>query len=545
MMGGRGWTREGRIFLGLMAASAASVGGIGGLGAQEVEETRVLAIVDYVAGTDFYLAVGTEQGVRESDTLPVYDGQGEERRLLGTFYIVSATGRRSVANVLGEPFEVERGALVYLGVPPDRVPSAQEAGAAAEVDPALGPARGPEGDRAQAPPALPPRFHGRVSLDYDAYRTTTRWGEGPDAEDTRSFNTPTFRLQTRGRNLPGGLALGVGMRISHRMSSDDVVQPVTSTRIYQIDLEKRFDVVPLEMHLGRFNSRFEEFSGFWDGLLLRLGPEAFGGGVAVGFEPRWSNEGFGTDRPKVLGFVDFRAGGDGLSYSGAFSFLGIRPRNELPDRTSLGLTQRLRFGRVWIHQRLEVDRDPAGTQWEVSRVQLDGSMRLVAGLEAYAGWRRWRYLPLWSPGAELGPVENRGHAGLSYWGRSGGGSVDLSLDRPQEGDGGRTVSGSFYLVRTPVPGIGFGSSASYWTRADDSSFLVSPEIRASVGPFTLRGGHRFYRIQIRGGKSTTQFSDLSLTVPVGGGVFIRVRGSTQWGGDLSSDRLYASIWKGF
>lgn len=544
-MGGRRWTREGRIFLGLMVTAAASVGGIGGLGAQEVEETRVLAIVDYVAGTDFYLAVGTEQGIREADTLPVYDGPGGGGELLGTFVIVSASARRSVANVLGESMDVERGATIYLGVPADRATPAREAGEAAGPDPALGAAGTPEGDRLQAPPALPPRFHGRVSLDYDVYRTTTRWGEGPDAEQTRSFNTPTFRLQTRGRNLPGGFALGVGMRLSHRMSSDDIVQPVTSTRIYQLDVEKRFDAMPLEMHLGRFSSPFDEFSGFWDGLLLRVGPEGLGAGVAVGFEPRWSNEGFGTDRPKALGFVDFRAEGQRARYSGAFSFLGIRPRDGLPDRTSLGLSQRLRFGRVWIHQRLEVDRDLEGTGWDLSRIQVDGSLQLVGGLEAFAGWRRWRYLPLWSPGAELGPVENRGHAGLSFWGRAGGGSVDLALDRPQEGEGGRTVSGSFYLVRTPIPGIGVGGSTSYWTRADDSSLLISPEIRASLGPLTLRGGHRFYRILVRDDESTTQFSDLSLTFPLGGGVFLRVRGSTQWGGDLSSNRLFASIWKGF
>ncbi len=545
MMTWKRWARTGWCVLLVTGGVLTSGWGSGQLGAQQVDEARVLAVVDYVAGTDFYLSVGTEQGVRESDTLPVYDGEGEEGKLLGTFYVLSATGRRSVANVIGEPFAVERGGVLYLGIPADRIPVDIE-GREGEEEAPVGAAEAVSGeDRTAGPPPPPTRFHGRVSLDYDAYRTTTRWGEGPEAEETRSFNTPTFRLQTRGRNLPGGFGLGVGMRLSHRMSSDDIVQPVTSTRVYQLDLEKRFDAVPLEMHLGRFNSSFEEFSGFWDGLLLRVGPEGLGAGVAVGFEPRWSNEGFGTDRPKAMGFVDFRTGRGQKSYSGSLGFFGIRPRNGLPDRTSFGLSQRLRVGRAWIHQRLEVDRDPSGSGWDITRIQVDGSLGLVGGLEAFAGWRRWRYLPLWSPGAELGPVENRGHVGLSLWGRAGGASVDLSLDRPQEGEGGRTVSGSFYLVRTPIPGIGIGGSASYWTRADDSSFLVSPELRASAGPFTLRGGHRFYRILTRGDEVTTQFSDVSLTFPLGGGLSFRIQGSTQWGGDLSSNRIYASIWKGF
>ena len=516
-----------------------------GVAAQEVPEARVLTVVDYLAGADLYLAVGTDHGVRASDTLPVYDGEEEGARLLGFFHILSATDKRSVANILGEAFPLERGTLIYLGIPGERMaelggpgyPGAVAGLAAAGGEPA-------EVEEARLPPP-PFRLHGRVSLDYDAFRTVTRWGEDLEEEEIRSFQTPTFRLQARGQNLPGGFNLGTGIRISHRMSSDDLVQPVTSTRFYQLDLEKRFDRVPLEMHLGRFSSPYDEFSGYWDGLLLRVGPEALGAGVAVGFEPRWSNEGFGTERPKLSGFVDFDARGERMAYSGAVSFLGIRPRDDLPDRTSLGLSQRFRVGRAWIHNRVEVDRDEAASEWNLTRLQLDGSLTLVGGLGAFAGWRRWRSLPLWNPGAVLGPQEDRGHVGLSYWGGVGGGSVDLSVNRPEEGEGGRAVSGSLYFTRTPIRGFGIGASASRWSRGEDSSLLLSPEIRLAVGPMSFRGAYRYYDNVRSVGEQKTHFTDGSLTFPLGGGAFLRVQGSTQWGGDLSSNRLFASIWKGF
>lgn len=534
----------------LYAASLAGVvGGVAGgaraLTAQEVPEARVLAVVDYVAGSDLYLAVGTDHGVRPSDTVSVYDGEEEGALRLGFFLIVSATSRRSVANILGEPFPVERGSQLYVGLPLDRVREVSEADTLSEVlgtEAGAGPGVARGASDAERGPTI---FHGRVSADYESFRTVTRWGEDAQAESARTFSTPTFRLQAQGRNLPGGFSLGTGIRVSHRMSSDSIVQPVTSTRIYQLDLEKRFQQVPLELHLGRFYSPFDDLSGFWDGLLLRVGPDALGAGVAVGFEPRWSNEGFGSDRPKMSGFLDFDVGGETLDYSGSLTFLGIRPRDGLRDRTAVGLSQRVRVGRAWLRQRLEVDRDPSGSEWNLTRIQLEGSLALVGGVEAFGGWRRWRYVPLWTQDAPLGPLENRGRIGLSYWGRVGGGSVDLSLDRPEEGEGGRTLSGSFYLTRTFLPGLGVGGSASHWSRGEDVSLFLAPEVRLSVGRAALRGAYRFYRTTIRSEEITTHFGDASLTIPMGGGAYLRLQGSTQWGGDLSSNRLFASIWKGF
>ena len=392
--------------------------------------------MDYVAGVDIYLAAGTDHGPRLSDTLQVFDGEGSGADLLGLLYIISATPKRSVANVVGEAFSVERGASLYLGIPSERLREIEQRDSAAAIPRNQPETVGAEPEQEPDPPPPPINIHGRVSLDFNALRTTTRWGEGPDAQGERSFNTPTFRLQARAQNLPGGFKLGTGIRLAHRMSTDSIVRPVTSTRLYQLDLEKSFDRIPLELHLGRFYNPFEEFSGFWDGMLFRLGPRAFGAGVAIGFEPKLSNEGFSSQRPKVSGFVDFDARGETMGYSGSISFLGIRPQDGFPERTMVGLSQRIRIGQAWIHNRIQADRDPAGSDWNITRIQVDGSLNLGGGLSGFAGWRRWRAVPLWEEAAVLGPQEDRGHFGLSYWGTGGGGSVDLSVSRPEEGESG-------------------------------------------------------------------------------------------------------------
>jgi len=534
----------GNVILGAIGLELA-IGSGADLAAQEVSEVRILAVVDYVAGDDVYLAAGTDHGPRAADTLRFFDGAGSGAEFLGFLHIVSATLKRSVANVIGEPFPVEKGAALYLVVPSERLREIEQRDSAKALPGNPTNSESAEPEQEASPPPLPIVIHGRASLDFNALRTITRWGEGPGAQEERSFNTPTFRLHARAQNIPGGFELETGVRIAHRMSTDSIVQPVTSTRLYQFDLEKTFDRIPLELHLGRFYNRFEEFSGFWDGMLLRFGPRALGGGVAIGFEPKLSNEGFSSQRPKVSGFVDFDTRGETLGYSGSLSFLGIRPQDGFPERTMVGLSQRIRIGQAWIHNRIQADRDPAGSDWNITRIQVDGSLNLGGGLSGFAGWRRWRAVPLWEAAAVLGPQEDRGHFGFSYWGAGGGGSLNLSVSRPEEGESGRTLSGSFHLTKTPIPGVGLGGAASYWSRGDEESLMVAPEIRLSAGRFDLRGTYRRYASSTFAEKTTTQFTDVGLSLPLGGGAYLRLQGSKQFGGDLSSTRLFASLWKSF
>lgn len=519
--------------------------------AQEEPETRVLTVVDYVSDNDVYLAAGSDHGLRVGDTLPAYDGEGEGADFLGVFTILSANERRSVATFTETPFTVARADLLYLGLPralvEARTSSLREVpGVEADVstDAEQTPAT-PADSTPQPEPRPPLQIKGRISLDMDALQTTTRWGESPGEEASRMFSTPTFRLQARAQDLPGGMRLGTSMRLSHRTSTDDLVRPTTSLRFYQFDLEKNFERVPVQLHLGRFHNPFDDYSGYWDGLMVHLGEAGLGAGVAVGFEPELWNEGPSTERPKVSGFVDYDARGQEAEYSGVFSFHTLRPKNDSPDRTYLGLSQRVRLGSAWIRQRLQVDQSLDGADWTVTRLQLDASLSLSGGLSAHGGWRRWRpYYPV-LPTDRVGPRRDRASFGLSYWASGGGLSADVSLDRPEVGEESRTVSSSFFLRRTPLFGLGFSGMASYWTRGERSSVLLSPEVRRAFGIVEVRGAYRFYETSSGFGEIRHQSADMAISLRLGTGLSVRVQGFVQWGGDLTSNRILASLWKSF
>jgi len=335
------------------------------------------------------------------------------------------------------------------------------------------------------------------------------------------------------------------MRLSHRTSPDGTIQPSTSARFYQFDLEKRFEAVPLQLHLGRFHNPFDVYSGYWDGMMVHYGEDGLGGGVAVGYEPALWNEGISTDKPKMSGFLDYNARGDAAEYSGAVSFHTMRPLTDLPDRTYLGLSQRLRLGSAWIRQRLQVDRSPSGSDWTLTRLQVDASLPLSGSLSAHGGWRRWRAASPVLLINRLAPQHDRANVGLSFWAAGGGFSADFSLDRPEAGEQARTVSSSLYLRRTPLLGLGFSGMASYWTRGANSSLLLAPEVRRAIGAGEIRGTYRFYQMTGDFIENRSHFADMAITFPIGAGVSARLQGFVQWGDDLSSNRILASLWKSF
>lgn len=519
---------------------------------QEQPEAKILAVVDYVSGVEVYLSAGTEQGIQVGDTLSVYDGDGAGGDFLGTILILSVTERRLVASLVGPSFTPERADILYLGIPRSVLEqrlqemAAQYDSVAASVsaEEPQGQESGPAGpgERETGPPI---QIRGRASLDMDALQTTTRWGESPEEELQRTFSTPTFRLQARLQNLPGGFRLGTNLRLSHRTSPDDAIQPVTSLRFYQFDLEKRFEAVPAQLHLGRFHNPFDDYSGYWDGMMVHVGEDGLGAGAALGFEPELWNEGVSTDRPKVSGFVDYTARGETAEYSGAVSFSALRPRIEEPERTYLATTQRIRLGDAWIRQRLRFDRSPDGGDWTMTRLQVDATLPLSKTLSIQGGWRRWRPYDSGIPDEVFGASHDRATVGLSLWTLGGGITADVSLDRPEGGGEARTVSSSFFLRRTPLLGLGFSGMASYWKRGESTSLILSPEIRRDFGRGQIRAGYRYYATDTGLGEIRTHYSDLSVAFPIAGALYARFGGFVQWGDNFSSNRVLASLWKSF
>jgi hypothetical protein len=119
------------------------------------------------------------------------------------------------------------------------------------------------------------------------------------------------------------------------------------------------------------------------------------------------------------------------------------------------------------------------------------------------------------------------------------------MDRPELREEARTVSSSFYLRHTPLLGLGFSGTASYWTRGKESALFLSPEVRREFGRVEVRGAYRFYETSNDFGEIRHQTADMAITFPLGGGFSARFQGFVQWGENLSSNRILASLWKSF
>ncbi|HSC59522.1 MAG TPA: hypothetical protein VLC11_08150, partial [Gemmatimonadales bacterium] len=261
-------------------------------------------VVQYVAGDNVYLGAGTDAGVRQGDTLLVRRVPGGDAA--GPLLVVTSTSSRAVVAFLGAPYSLTRGDSLAV------VMRHSTLAVTAAPPPALAvPLPG-----AAAPPAPQRRSalrsDGSLSLDLDLMQTrTTGLGVAPE-QVTRNFTTPSIGLRYRVQGMPGGWELSTSVRATQRSSTGGVVDPATLVQVYEAALVRRTRTS--EVKLGRFFDPYESFSGYWDGVMLHRGTEAFGVGVLAGFEPDRGNGGFQSTDPKVGAVVHGRTGGTAVRY---------------------------------------------------------------------------------------------------------------------------------------------------------------------------------------------------------------------------------------
>jgi hypothetical protein len=277
------------------------------IAAQEVVADWIEADVVGIAGSDFYVSVGTNAGLRTNAVyevrLPGLDGA------TGKVTVLQAGAERSALTFADAPFAITRGAHVGL-----RLLQA-----------------GPPTDEARVAPAVPsqgaapatrytttgPEVHGSFGASYQARSTTTEWESvGLPAVD-RTFTTPSAWLNLTVAQLPGGFRLRVNARATHRGSTDDLIQPAGLARVYAAQLSGRVGIV--DLGIGRGFNPYDASSGYLDGIYLRAG-RTLGIGASVGYEPERSNGAFSTEVPKTTVFADFAHRSPSVRYSTVASF---------------------------------------------------------------------------------------------------------------------------------------------------------------------------------------------------------------------------------
>ena len=501
-------------------------------GRAPAQERRVPVAVDYLAGSDVYVALGSRAGLAEGDTLAAYPGASGERR--GMLLARVVTVRRTVLSFVGARFDVAVGDTLWLGLL--RPPPVEAKAPRGEPQTEQGRHAVTDAPRSPARTGQAPQLDGQLALELDALQTTLAAG------DARHYTTPTFRLHAMASDLPGGLRMAANLRASRWPAPGG--HSAVVLRAYEANIEKTFATLPLRLQAGRFSTPLEPYGGYWDGLLARVGGERFGIGAATGFLPRRADEGFSTDVVRASAFADYHARGDALRYDAVLGLHALRPRDAFADQTFVGLSQRLRWRELLLSQSLQIDREVDGS-WLVSGVQLAAALPISRGLVARTGLSRFR--PAELDGESPLPTfqRDRGSFGLGWYG--GWLSLNADVTATRRADG-RTTSGYTALLFVPRTLAGFGVSASA-SRSDSDIFrssLLMGELSRRVGNLHARLGLRTTRFEGLVAAEQNTGADLTLNIPLSGRTRLLLRSESWWGDAAGSrQRLFTSLTTGF
>jgi len=497
------------------------------------QESGIPVLVDQIAGTNIYIRAGTADGIAVSDTLNVYDESGE--RHLGALLVVSATSTRAVVTFVGEPFSLTRGATVLVAL--ESLAAVPDAPEPAEIP--------QQAARAARAPRYQPLVSGRLSLEFNALETTTRWMSNEETSVDRSFATPAIGLRMAVSHLPGDLEFTANMRGAYRYSSNDLVDPAQSVRVYQLSLVKSFSEVPFQFQAGRFYNRFETFSGYWDGLLLHYGERGLGFGVAAGFQPERANEKFSTALPKYAAFVDFNRVGESFSYYTDVSFHRMKPSSDLDSRMFLGWSQRLIMGRARLSSDLQVDRNSETGRWMVTRLHAGGSVPIVGRLSLHARYA-FDEPQLQLDGIELLSLRRQqGNAGLSYWARGGSLNLDITANQFEDRDLTYTLSASFGLNETRILGLGFHGAGSYWTFESTKAVNLVGGLDRRFGRVQASVTYQLYRTETAVDAFSTHNVDLGLVLPLARRLYSTIQARLQRGENQTANSIFVNLWMSF
>jgi len=515
-----------------MLVALAAVGLTGRL---EAQQGRIPASVDYLAGGDIYLGIGSDQGIAANDTLVVSGSVDGDP--LGRFVVVSATATRAVVGFLGTPFPVTRGTTLYV-----TVASARRAPVAAAAQPA------PVGPPARRPAAGPgPSVHGRLGVQADAFESTTLWQSNQVESVTRRFATPSVSLRAVVADLPGGFSLATNLRGVYRYSEPDLIDPTATAHVYEASITKTFKGAPVIIQAGRFNNRYSSFSGFWDGVLLRVGGRGLGVGLVTGFEPDRGDASFSTDFLKGGAFATYEAGTGPVHYATSLSANQVRPSAALglPDHTYGTWSQYLRVGRFRLGNDIQVDRDPEQASWAISRLNANVSIPLVPGLEVHGRVSMFQPYQIWLTSNVMPFRRDQANVGLFLFGRAGGAGADFTVSRLAGGVNSYTYSASLSLLRTPILGLDWSASGSYWMQTDFQTLFATGGLARSFGRAQARASYQLYRSTTASATSLSHEVDAGLSFPLARTVTAMLQGRIQRGANLRTNGLFAGLWTSF
>ena len=492
------------------------------------QESRRPIVVTEIAGANLYLSDGADAGIATGDTLQVFGDRNGE--YLGAFVVVAATATRSVVVFAGSPFAVTRGVELWIA------PAGERVGAVAA-------ASQPErrtGDR-QGRSA---RVRGRFSLDFSGLQSTTRWLSNEWQETERTFATPSASLRLVASDLPGGLTFRTSARGSFRYADPGIIDPEAALHVYEFSVGNTPGTAPVSFTAGRFTGP-EIYSGFWDGLLVRVGGSRAGIGAAAGFQPRRYEQAPSGDLPKYAVFGDLTLGSRAIRSRTDLVFLHMLPAGDaMPNVMTAGWSQLLAIHGVRLSGDVQFDRASGADQWHLARLQVTGLVPLARGVYVRGRFDRSQPIQLVPVGGDAF-MRDRASLGLGLAGRAGSLTLDAGASRFAEGRWSHSYGGSFSLTRLGLLGLGAYGSGSYWVLLGGTSIRAVAGLNRPLGAGSLRGGYEFARNEQYGPVVITHAGVLGVTLPLARALGVSMQGRMQWGETLRSNALYVSLWRSF
>ena len=444
--------------------------------------------VTYRSATSVYVSAGRAAGIAVGDRLAVTD-RGQTVAELEVAFVAEHS---SSCRILKETRAVTVGdRVVSLRGGGPRPESSPVPALAASPPPARAPGAPPAtlAVRAAAPIA---RVSGSASIGWSNFRDGT--ASGRHVEERMARYGFSFREV-------GGRPLELVVRGSNRQALRDDIRTTVlphderRDRLYEASLAWMPPGRPFSARAGRLGAYPFTTLGYLDGVLGELRPT---GAVQIGA--------FGGRRPdaedagtpggaKYGGFVRLAPRSGPVAYDFVLSGVAERAGSEA-SRAYIGQEGHVRTGRLWVHQRLEIDlnrgwrQDRAGRAAQLSDAHVRVSWRPSPARSLTASYERRRNF--WTASNRSAPVSlfddgvhQTVRADVAF-ARAGGTGTWLGASvRTREGDGRQAFAAHAGARTTSLWSLTTSAEASVYQTLYTRGVLAT--LRAGRH---LRGGHR-------------------------------------------------------
>lgn len=510
----------------------------------KAQQQEITTRVSSIAGSVIYLTSGSNDGISNGDTLYVY----LEEDFLGALIVQNVASESLASEFAAQPFPITRGQTLILRIdkPPETEMVREEAPAGVTAqDKSILEESGTGASSARGGFNNGPRVSGRIQMGGTALSTQTKWSSLQNDKTNRLFLTPNTHLSTYISNLPGGLGLDASISYSYRYSNRSSISPSHYARFYRLNIEKTFDTIPLSITAGRFYNRYEIFSGFWDGMMLRIGNRTNGVGLIAGFEPIRSNEGFQTDLPKYSAYTyhEFETGP--VRSSTELDVTAVMPGINLDNHIYAGLFQQFRLNRHRISVRLQADQNPNDKQWSFSQVMVRGLLEVTEELQLHGAFNRRRPYRIYSLINPLGFERTSITGGARYHLRKISLGSDLNSITSDYGPRAYSISGYVQANRTPLWDLDMSANAQYWFNDNYTSLRLSPALSRDFNTLHVSLGYEFYQTDYFSGQYHTHTGTLSAMMSINRQWFLQGTLRSGYSDLFINNSLQFSIWRSF